>query len=395
MPKITKHAEFLDTLRTMMTKQANGPTATGKPGADTHPESSSEKNDHVDKNTQGHPEKNPQAITQKPSTDVSAPTEAKCATEHTPEAKAEEKAEMKAPAPAGLPDTTKSKAFPGAAAPYKAEQKAAEELPAGETHTKLAALGAELTKLMAEMQKQANGPTATGKPGADTHPESSSEKNDHVDKNTQGHPEKNPQAITQKPSTDKSEPSKPKSAAAQNEEVEKLASFELGRQFARSMLKQAQEEAVVSQTKTAGRRDFEQLIAQAAAELEQQEAEKQGAAMFDEMAYNEKQAEAQAEEAGAHAFNDLYKVAQYEHALTIAKQSEEQLNEKLAAEYNARVAAERYATEAISRLNEKEASLNEKLATEKRASEMNAWASIIMDGVVDKLHREATRSNSR
>ncbi|NBQ70188.1 MAG: hypothetical protein EBU46_15680 [Nitrosomonadaceae bacterium] len=250
-----------------------------------------------------------------------------------------------------------------------------------------------LDTLRTMMTKQANGPQATGKPGADTHPTSVDPKHDHVDKNNQGRPEKNPQDFNQKPSTDKSEPSKPKSAEeapVNNEEVEKLASFELGRQFARAMLKQAQEAAAVqSQEKTAGRRDFEQLIAQAAAELEQQEAEKRGAALFDELAMNEKQAE----EAGAAAFDALYKVAQYEYALSIAKQAEETLNAKLAAEQAARAQAEKQAAEVAARLAEKEAALNEKIASEKRASEMNAWANVIMDGVVEKLQREATRSS--
>lgn len=404
MPKITKHAEFLDTLRTMMTKQANGPTATGKPGADTHPVSVSDKHDHVDKNSQGRPEKNPQDFNQKPSTDGSEPSKPKSA-EEVPVAAVETK-EASATT-SEMPDTAKSK--PAAEAPAKVEQKIAEEAPVvvpkveekkaeatpapvNESHTKLAALGADLVKLMEEMQKQANGPTATGKPGADTHPVSVSDKHDHVDKNNQGRPEKNPQDFDQKPSKDKSEPSKPKSAEeapVNNEEVEKLASFELGRQFARSMLKQAQAQTATEQVKTAGRRDFEQLIAQAAAELEQQEAEKRGAALFDELALNEKQAE----EAGAAAFNELYKVAQYEYALTIAKQAEAALTTKLAAEAAARELAEKKASEIAAKLAEKEAALNEKIATEKRASEMNAWANVIMDGVVEKLQREASHSS--
>ena len=61
MPKITKHAEFLDTLRGMVTKEGStAGTASGVPGQDTNPEKVPESTEHVNKNEQGHPEKNPQ-----------------------------------------------------------------------------------------------------------------------------------------------------------------------------------------------------------------------------------------------------------------------------------------------------------------------------------------------
>lgn len=403
MTKIAEHKEFLNTLRTMINKQANGPTATGKPGADTHFTAVDPKHDKVDKNNQGRPEKNPQDVSQKPATDSSEPSKPKHA-EETPAAVETKEAQAKT---SQMPDTAKSEK--AAEAPAKVEQKIATETekveekqaaapapeakveekqaatPVPDANTKLAALATDLQNMLAEMQKQANGPTATGKPGADTHFTAVDAKHDTVDKNKQGRPEKNPQEVSQKPATDSSEPSKPKHA---EEEVEKLASFELGRQFARAMWKTAQEN-VQAQVKTAGRRDFEQLIAQAAAELEQQESEKQGAALFDELYTNEKQAE----EAGAQAFNELYKLAQYEYALGIAKQAEEQLNVKLAAEQAAREAAEKRAAAVAAALAEKEAALNEKIAAEKRAAEMNAWANVIMDGVVDRLQREARTTN--
>jgi len=400
MTKIAEHKEFLNTLRTMINKQANNPTATGKPGADTHFTAVDPKHDKVDKNNQGHPEKNPQDVSQKPATDSSEP--AKHAAEQTAVAVEAKKAQPKT---SQMPDTAKAeKALAERSA--KDEQKIATETeaaaPTHDANTKLAALATDLQNMLAELQKQANKPTATGKPGADTHFTAVDAKHDTVNKNKQGRPEKNPQEVSQKPATDSSAPSK----HAADEEIEKLASFELGRQFAKAMWKTAQDSAQ-DQVKTAGRRDFEQLIAQAAAELQQQEAEKQGAALFDELYANEKQAEEagaqafnelyanekQAEEAGAQAFNELYKLAQYEYALNIAKQSEEQLNAKLAAEQQARAVVEKQAAEIATELVAKEALLNEKIAAEKRATEMNAWANVIMDGVVDRLQREARTNN--
>jgi len=382
MTKIAEHKEFLNTLRTMINKQANNPTATGKPGADTHFTAVDPKHDKVDKNNQGHPEKNPQDVSQKPATDSSEP--AKHAAEQTAVAVEAKKAQPKT---SQMPDTAKAeKALAERSA--KDEQKIATETeaaaPTHDANTKLAALATDLQNMLAELQKQANKPTATGKPGADTHFTAVDAKHDTVNKNKQGRPEKNPQEVSQKPATDSSAPSK----HAADEEIEKLASFELGRQFAKAMWKTAQDSAQ-DQVKTAGRRDFEQLIAQAAAELQQQEAEKQGAALFDELYANEKQAE----EAGAQAFNELYKLAQYEYALNIAKQSEEQLNAKLAAEQQARAVVEKQAAEIATELVAKEALLNEKIAAEKRATEMNAWANVIMDGVVDRLQREARTNN--
>ena len=81
MSKIQKHAEFLDTLRGMVskegeaktaeqTKEANQPTASGIPGHDTHPEKTPESTEHVNKNEQGRPEKNPQDFKQEKAKDA-------------------------------------------------------------------------------------------------------------------------------------------------------------------------------------------------------------------------------------------------------------------------------------------------------------------------------------
>ena len=74
MPKIEKHAEFLDTLHSMITKTATAGTATGVPGKDTHYTAVSDKHDNHDKNMEGHPESNDQAIKQEKAKDESDPT---------------------------------------------------------------------------------------------------------------------------------------------------------------------------------------------------------------------------------------------------------------------------------------------------------------------------------
>ena len=76
MAKIQKHAEFMDTLHSMITKQATAGTATGVPGKDTHYQSVSKETEHVDKNKEGKPEHNPQEFKQEKATDHSDPTKA-------------------------------------------------------------------------------------------------------------------------------------------------------------------------------------------------------------------------------------------------------------------------------------------------------------------------------
>jgi colicin import membrane protein len=402
MAKITKHAEFLTSLQKAMSKQAENPTATGVPGKDTHYVSVSEKTEHVDKNSQGKPEKNPQDFHQKPSGDASEPSKAKHGAEAAVEAPAaaEVAKEASAGAPAAaLPDT--GKAPVAKAAESKTEQKvAAAAAPAEEpvkeaaaaapvaaetSNVKLAELGSQLLKLIEGMSKEAEKPEASGVPGKDTHYTSVSEKTEHVDKNKQGKPEKNPQDFSQKPSGDKSEPAKAKKAADEviGEEAEKIASYEFGRSFFRELVKNAvAQPAPQPQVKTAGRRDFEQLIAQAAAELEQQQVEKQAA----------EQAAAEAEAAGAAAFQQFYKQAQYEQALTVAQQTEAALNQKIAAIEAEKTAAEKRAAEAEKLAAAKEAILAEKAASEKRAEEFRAWSDYTVKSVIDQLKHEVNPS---
>ena len=208
MAKITKHAEFLDTLRGMVTvptktaevnKEAEGPKASGKPGADTHYTSVSDKTEHVNKNEEGRPEKNPQDFHQEKAKDPSDPTKKHAEEEATKAAEQEKEAQAKTSV---LPQT--GKAPEAAPAPNEVKQKKAEEAApapapvADNTNTKLAELGAQLIaaveaaqkQKVAEAEKQAEGPKASGVPGKDTHFTSVSDKHDKVNKNQQGHPDR-------------------------------------------------------------------------------------------------------------------------------------------------------------------------------------------------------------
>ena len=112
MAKITKHAAFLETLHSMVTKEAAaGTEALQHPGKDTNPVSVSKETEHVDKNKEGKPEHNPQEFKQHPASDSSDPTkshgahhEGKKAEEAASAAEAEKTAE-KSPAAAQMPST--------------------------------------------------------------------------------------------------------------------------------------------------------------------------------------------------------------------------------------------------------------------------------------------------
>jgi hypothetical protein len=392
MAKIQKHAEFLDQLRGMVTtpktaevnKEAEGPKATGKPGADTHYQSVSDKTDNVNKNEEGHPEKNPQEFKQEKAKDPSDPTK-----KHAEEDAAKEGTEKEAQAKTSvLPDT--KKAPEAAAAPNTATQKKAEETPTTE-NTKLAELGAQILAAVqaaqtkqAEQNKEAEGPKATGKPGADTHFTSISDKHDTVNKNEEGHPEHNPQEFKQEKAKDPSDPTKKHAAEVSKEDLEKDASFELGRQFTRALLTQFTKQASVY--KEAGRRDFETLIAQAAAELEQ---ENQTQAVVKQAAQqNTVDLEKQAEEAGAQAFHALLKQAQEEYQQEQIKQAFEQRIAQIAQE---KEAAEKRAEDLSKQLFEKEAAMQKKAEEEKRAQEFAQWGNYVVEQVIERLKSESTR----
>lgn len=251
MGKLTKHAEVLTQLHSLVKKQAEEAqkNISGVPGGDVKSESISDDNDTTNKNSVG-PENNPQGVTQKPSEDASAPV---------------------------------------------ANAKSAADL------------GAEILELI---RKEASA-EATGVPCEDTKPEKVDEKHETVDKNAVK-PESNTPQTTgeQKPSADDSKPAADaKTAAAQVDELaSKVASYELGRQFCAALLKAASQETQVDEAelmKQAGRRDFEALIAQAASNLEQDEVQPE----------NTKQAEEEAEAAGAAYFEQVLKQAALDEAL--------------------------------------------------------------------------------
>jgi hypothetical protein len=406
MPKIQKHAEFLETLRGMVTKEgqtkeaavtkeAEKPTATGIPGKDTHPEKVPESTEHVNKNEQGRPEKNPQDFKQEKGKD--GPLHGKTAEELAAEKAAAEKQAAAAPqvpstgAPAGIVAGAKDAA--NTTTQKKAEDATPAEPAAPAENLKLAEFGKQLLNMLKaaqaeELAKQAEKPTATGVPGKDTHPAKVPESTEHVNKNEEGRPEKNPQEFKQEKGKDAPLHGKQGSAEPLQEELDKQASFELGRQFCRNFLqtKVASKQEVY---KEAGRRDFESLIAQAAAELDNQKQAqakpvaqtKQASAVVDET-----YAEKQAEEAGAQAFYSMMKQAQEEYQ---AEQIKVAFEQRLQAIANEKAAAEKRATDAEAALQTKVAELNKKAEEEKRAAEHQALATYIIENVMSRIKSES------
>ena len=229
MAKLTKHAQILDQLHTMVKKQAEEAqkNVSGKPGGDVKSVSVSAEHETTNKNSVG-PENVAQGYHQKPSDDSSEPL---------------------------------------------AGSKTANEL------------GTEILDLIRKQSEAQD--SVTGKPG-DVKSESVDEHK--ADKNSVK-PENNDQDYKQKESTDESKPLASAKKAEMEELAAKVASYELGRQFCAALLKTAAEQQAPDELelmKEAGRRDFDMLIAQAAEELENSEsqekqAEAQGAADFEQL----------------------------------------------------------------------------------------------------------------
>ena len=256
MAKLTKHAEVLQQLHTMVKKQAEEAqkNVSGRPGGDVKSVSVSDEHDTTNKNSVG-PENVAQGYHQKPSDDSSEPLSG---------------------------------------------SKTANDL------------GSEILDIIRKQGEAQD--TVTGKPG-DVKSESTDE---HKTDKNKVKPESNSQDYKQKPSTDSSKPLASSKKAEVEELAAKVASYELGRQFCAALLKTAAEQQTPNEfelMKEAGRRDFDMLIAEAAENLENSEAQ-------------EKQAEAQ----GAEYFDELVKQAAYEE--TVAQN--QQLAAKLA-EYEAYV----------------------------------------------------------
>ena len=244
MAKLTKKAEIISKLHELVEKEAElaQTNISGEPGKDTKVTSISEDTETTDQNNVGPDKLNgEQGYEQKPSSDPSEPV---------------------------------------------AAAKSASEI------DKLASdiLGAIQSK-MAEAQTN-----ISGEPGKDTKVTSISEGTEKTDQNAVGPDKLNgEQGYEQKPSSDPSEPV----ATA------KTASYDLGLAFCDALFKRAAAiEAMQKQAseaellKEAGRRDFDTIIAQAAAELEASQ-------------LSDKQAEA----LGAQEFDNLYKQAQFEAVL--------------------------------------------------------------------------------
>lgn len=263
MAKLTKHAEVLNQLHTMVKKQAEEAqkNISGAPGGDVKAVSVGNEHESYNKNSVG-PENVAQGYHQKPTEDSSEPL---------------------------------------------AGAKTANDL------------GAEILDII---RKQAEAQdSATGKPG-DVKSESVGDDQEKVDKNAVK-PENNKQEYKQTASSDSS---KPVASAKKAEDVEdlaqKVASYTLGRQFCAALLKSAGASHAVtspdeaSLMKEAGRRDFDLLISQAAEELEDNEKQ---------AGYSEELLEKQAEEAGAAYFDEILKQAALEEAVEENKQLAEKV----------------------------------------------------------------------
>ena len=387
MAKIEKHAEFMDKLHGMITKEATAGTASGKPGADTHYTSVSKETEHVDKNKEGHPEKNPQEVKQEKAHDSSDPTKTHKSAE---EIEAEKTAELEKEATKVAPQVTSTAvAKPGETAKNEVKQtvKTSEETPSNE---KLAQLGQQLLDTINEMNKQATAGTASGKPGADTHYASVGSEHDKVDKNKQGKPENNPQEFKQEKGKAAPITNSAKHAEEAELELDKEASFQLGRNFARAFL--ASKTAESNIYKEAGRRDFEALIAQASSELET-ESKTKVAAPVAVAAPVQKQAEAQtedlqvkqAEEAGAQAFYALLKQAQDEEKANQTKLAfDNQINALLAEKQ----AAESKAAELAAKLAAQEANIQKQAEESKLDAKFAQWGGRVVEEVISRLKSE-------
>lgn len=279
MAKLTKHAQVLDQLHSMVKKQAADAqkNISGAPG-EVKAVSVGDEHENYNKNSVG-PENVPQSYSQKPSEDSSEPLSG-------------------------------SKT-------------------AGD-------LGAEILDIIRKQGEAQD--SATGKPGA-----VKSESVDHetVDKNAVK-PENNKQDYSQKPSSDASKPLASAKKAEVEELAAKVASYELGRQFCAALLKSAGEQFEVNETqmmKAAGRRDFDAMIAQAAENLEnekgsEKQAEVAGAAYFDEIlkqaALQEAVEENEKLAAKVAQYEEFIKQAQSEYSAQVAASSAQEQQVKLA-----------------------------------------------------------------
>ena len=183
----------------------------------------------------------------------------------------------------------------------------------------------------------------------------------------------------------------PKLAASQ-EEIDKIASYELGRQFVAAILKQAEEKEAIDKIaaeiaffKEAGRREFEALIAQATAELQ---GEKLGADAFDTML----QQQTEAQMAGANAFKAILKEAEDLHTAEQARQEYTALLtniERLNSENETLKQASVELASARAELLKTSAVLEEKAKEDREAAKFASIAEYLKSEIVKSLKQEA------
>jgi hypothetical protein len=374
--KLNKHAEVLSQLHQLvqkeMSKEAEKPEATGKPGKDTNYEQVDSKNDNTNKNQVGADKLSPQNHEQHKATDPSVPIN------HAKKADEEVKPEEKAAA-------------------VKPEEKAAEVKPeekadAAKNEKSAAEIGKEILTMIdkfaetakkAELSKQSEKPEASGKPGKDTNYEQVDPKNDTTNKNQVGADKLSPQNHEQHKATDPSVPinhaKKAEDDKPSAEDVNKVASYEFGKTLAEMILKSAVEQELAL-AKEAGRKDFEQLIALAAQELESDKTK----------TASEDVTEKHAEEAGAAAFQDIVKAAKHEQDIELIKKEAEDLKAKLAAVEAEKVRAVK---EAEDKLAVKEAELRRQEEEKREIAKWSAMSDYITNNVFERLKTEIVKNN--
>jgi len=318
LQKISEQKDILNTLRELVIKEANNPVATGKPGADTKVQAIDPKHENHDKNQIGADKNGPQAHEQHKATDPSTPVQ------------------------------------------KTSVEKLAEEI-------------------LAHIQKTAEKPKATGKPGADTKYQAVSAEAEKHNKNEIGADKNAPQSFEQHKATDPSAPLK--KAELSDEDLEKISSYVLGQKIAEMNFKMAHERDL-GMAKLSGRRAFEEMITQAAAELETTQTK---------TANDNSMLEKQAEEAGANYFNELMKQAQAEYAVNqlVAQ------NQALAKQAQDLAQEVAYVKQAASQvIAEKQAELQKQAQEREDLAKWASMADYVKTQVLEGLKQELTRGGN-
>ncbi len=373
MAKVNENQNaVLDKLHTMIMKKAEEARASGVPGKDTNYQSVSKETEKVDKEQAGSPEKHTQGYKQEQSTDDSKPV-------------ASEKPALTNCAPPQNPPE-KSAAELGREILAMINNKKAEDDAAAIKEAEAKKNETTLKEAQAKLDNKEAQDKPSGVPGKDTNYQSVSKDTEKVDKEQAGSPEKHTQGYKQKPSTDSSKPVA--NTKKSEEEIAKEAAAtqarEIGRQMAVELLKRASRQTEDLQ-KQAGRRDFEALITEASAKLEEEkQAEKLGADLFDEMYTREKQAEAN----GQAAFVELYKQASYEFEINKLAALNRALESKVAALTSELNATKNEAATTKTAAAKFEAELQKKSEEDREAQKMAQLVSIIKSEVLGGLKQE-------